>query len=70
MNNGIPFRNPSGCPDPTAHDALSSVKREQEENEQRVALFIRALRTMIDQSGYDLLARIEIRDRKTGRCFR
>ena len=31
---------------------------------------VRSIKTIIDQSGYDLLARIEIRDRITGRVYR
>lgn len=32
--------------------------------------FIRSVKTLADQSGYDLLDRIKIRDRRTGRCYR
>lgn len=70
MSNKIPYRNPSGLPDPTAHDAIQTVLKEKDDADQRVQSFIRAVKVMIDQSGYDLLARIEVRDRKTGRCFR
>lgn len=69
-SNGIPYRNPSGCVDPTAHNALSVVQGEQDQTDERVARMIKALKIMIDQSGYDLLARIELRDRKTGRIYR
>ncbi len=70
MADNIPYRNPDGYADPTAHAALTSVQKEQDANDLRVQSFIRALKTMIDQSGYDLLARIEIRDRGTGRNYR
>lgn len=66
----IPARNPSGYLDPTAHAALTNIQKQQDDIDLRVQYFIRALKTLIDQSGYDLLARIEIRDRATGRIYR
>jgi len=70
MSNSIPFRNPSGLPDPTAHEALSKAQKEADEADARVQAFIRAVKTLTAQSGYELLARIEIRDKATGRCYR
>lgn len=66
----IPYKNPEGYADPTAHAAMSTVQKEQDAADLRVQNFIRAVKTIIYQSGYDLLARIEIRDRATGRDYR
>lgn len=66
----IPRKNPEGYNDPTAYEALSSVQREQDEQEQRVNQLIKTLKNTIDLAGFDLLARIEVRDRSTGRCYR
>ena len=66
----IPYKNPEGYADPTAHAAMSTGQKEQDAADLRVQNFIRAVKTIIDQSGYDLLARIEIRDRATGRDYR
>ena len=66
----IPYKNTEGSADPTAHAAMNAVQDEQEAADSRVQSFIRAIKTIIDQSGYDLLARIEIRDRATGRNYR
>lgn len=66
----IPYRNPDGYADPTAYAALSKAQVEQDEADVRCQQLIRALKTMIDLSDYDLLARIELRDRKTGRNYR
>ncbi len=66
----IPYKNPEGYADPTAYAAMSTVQKEQDAADLRVQNFIRAVKTIIDQSGYDLLARIEIRDRATGRDYR
>lgn len=70
MNSKIPMKNPEGYQDPTAYTAMTSVQREQDEADLRVQSFIRAIKTIIDQSGYDLMARIELRDRNTGRIYR
>ena len=70
MGNKIPLKNAEGYVDPTAYTAMNNVQKEQDVTELRVQNFIRAVKTIIDQSGYDLLARIEIRDRVTGRDYR
>lgn len=67
---GIPKKNPDGYNDPTAYVALSSVQKEQDEHEQRVNQLIKTLKNTIDLAGFDLLNRIEIRDRDTGRVYR
>ena len=70
MNGSIPYHNPEGYADPTAHAALTTVQAAQDEADQRCQQLIRALKTIIELSDYDLLARIELRDRKTGRVYR
>lgn len=62
--------NASGCADPTAHDALLPMVQADTELERRTNALIKAIKTTIDLAGYDLIARIEVRDRKTGRIFR
>ena len=66
----FPRRNASGCPDPTAHDALLPIAQADAELEARTTRMIKALKIMVDLAGYDLMARIEIRDRESGRIFR
>ena len=66
----FPRRNASGCPDPTAHDALLPISQADAELEARTTRLIKALKIMVDLAGYDLMARIEIRDRESGRIFR
>ena len=66
----FPKNNASGCADPTAHDALLPIAQADEELERRTNALIRTIKTTIDLAGYDLIARIEIRDRRSGRIFR
>ena len=63
-------KNGEGYNDPTAYAALSKVQREEIELQRRVSEVINVLKYVIDKSGFELMARIEIRDKKTGKEFR
>lgn len=69
-DNKNPFLNASGCPDPTAYHALKPIMQEDAALEGKVNFLIKVLKYIIAESGFELLARIELRDKKTGRCFR
>ena len=69
-DNKNPFLNASECPDPTAYHALRPIIREEAELDSKVNFLIKVLKYVIAESGFELLARIELRDKKTGRCFR
>lgn len=70
MPNPIPKRNASGCPDPTAHEALTGIYNEQTDADDRANMLIRVLKYIVRNSGFEMLARIEIKDSKTGRVYR
>lgn len=70
MSTGIPKHNPSGAYDPTAYEAMNKVQKEQSEDEIRVSRLVKAIKTICDLAGYDVLNRIEFRDRETGRYYR
>ena len=63
-------KNSSGYSDPTAYLGTKAIIREENEQQRRVSDLIGVLKYIIDKAGFDLLARIEIRDRKTGREYR
>ena len=63
-------KNSSGYSDPTAYHGTKAIIREENEQQKRVTTLISVLKYIIDAAGFDLLARIEIRDRKTGREYR
>lgn len=79
-NDRIPYKNPEGYPDPTAYEALSAAMAAMNANttepprltsdEVKTQRLIKTLKNMIDLAGYDLIARIEIKDRTTGRIYR
>lgn len=69
--NKNPYFNQSGCADPTAYHALKPIMQEEEAAlEGKVNFLIKVLKFIIAESGFELLARIELKDKKTGRCFR
>ena len=63
-------RNCEGYSDPTAYAALSKICQEENEQQRRVSELIHTLKHIIDKSGFELAARIELRDKKTGKEFR
>lgn len=65
-----PWQNGEGYADPTAYEGLKPVIREETEQQQRVSALGRVLKYVIDAAGFDLLNRIELKDRKTGRVYR
>jgi len=68
--NRNPYLNASGCPDPTAYHALKPIMQADKALEEKVNFLIKVLKFIIAESGFELLARIELKDKKTGRCFR
>lgn len=61
-----PWENKSGCNDPTAYKVEKSIS----EDEQRVSELVYVLKKIIKWAGFELINRIELRDRKSGRQYR
>ena len=61
-----PWENSSGCKDPTAYAASKPITEE----EQRVTELVKVLKIIIRWAGFDLINRIELRDRRSGRMYR
>ena len=66
MKMGKPWENKSGCKDPTAYAATKPIT----EDEQRVSELVKVLKYIIKLAGFELINRIELRDRKSGRMYR
>ena len=62
--------NASGCPDPTAYAAIEKVSKEELELSNKVLKLLKVLKTIIDWAGFELISRIEIRDKKTRKEFK
>lgn len=61
-----PWENSSGCKDPTAYAASKPITEE----EQRVTELVKVLKTIIRWAGFELINRIELRERRSGRTYR
>lgn len=49
---------------------MKPIMQEDAALEGKVNFLIKVLKFIIAESGFELLARIELKDKKTGRCFR
>ena len=63
-------KNSEGYSDPTAHDAISKVVREENERQRRVSAVIGVIKSVVDLAGFDLMNRVVLKDRKSGREYR
>ena len=65
-----PWQNGEGYADPTAYEALKAVDRQEAEQQKKVNALVGVLKYIINAAGFDLLARIELKDRQTGREYK
>ena len=63
-------KNAEGYSDPTAYNAMSKVMREERERQRRIGIVINIVKNVADLAGFDLVSRITLKDRKTGREYR
>lgn len=63
-------KNKSGYNDPTAYKGMMAVLQEETDQKRRLTALISVLKYIIDLAGYDLLNRIEVKDRRTGKEYR
>lgn len=65
-----PRLNASGYSDPTAYEALKPIIEAEAALDSKVNFLIKVLKFIISEAGFDLINRIELRDRNSGRYFR
>lgn len=65
-----PKLNSEGYHDPTAYGGLRNIIKEESALERDVNALIKVLKYIIGKAGFELVGRIEIKDKKTGRVFR
>lgn len=58
------WQNKEGYADPTAYDALKNI-----DDEKRVSELVFILKWIINKSGFELLERIKLRDKKSGKTY-
>lgn len=62
--------NAEGYHDPTAYHGTKNIIRDEDEQQKRVNTLIFVLKYITRLAGFELLNRIEIKDRKTGREYK
>lgn len=62
-------KNAEGYVDPTAYAALKSISND-EKVEKKAAYLVSVLKFIARESGFELVNRIELKHRQTGRVFR
>ena len=62
--------NSEGYADPTAYGALKPIIQADAALEGKVNFLIKVLKFIANEAGFDVVNRIELRDRNTGRCFK
>ena len=65
-----PMRTSEGYFDPTAYHGTAGVIKEETEAEQKNRTIIQTFRRIADLAGFEIIGRIELKDKKTGRYFR
>ena len=65
-----PMKNSEGYSDPTAYEGLCPIIDEENALERRVNQLIKTLKYITGLAGFELISRIEIKDKQTGRIFR
>lgn len=67
--NGL-FYNGSGYPDPTAYAALNPIVKEDNEIEKKAHDLIKIVKIIAGWAGFEIIGRIQIKHRKSGREFK
>ena len=65
-----PTKNSEGYYDPTAYYGTKEIIREERELEKANGKVIQAFRLIADLAGFEIVGRITLKHRKSGRLFR
>jgi hypothetical protein len=69
-NNGKPWLNNSGVPDPTAHNAIKNVTAEEVKIDRAARLTINVIKGVLELAGFELVGRIQIKHKKSRKVFK
>ena len=64
------YKNYEGYPDQTAGQALKRVSAEERRRDGEVGILINMLKQIISLAGFELVGRIELKDRQTGKEYK
>ena len=66
----VVYRNKEGYADPTAEKAIGIVAKEEKKQNEDVTILVNILKQMISLAGFEMVGRITLRDKKTGKEYR
>lgn len=69
-NRQSPYCNDEGYSDPTAYSALQPIIKADAALDNKVNFLIKVLKFIASEAGFNILNRIELQDRKSGRLFK
>ena len=65
--------NNSGCPDPTAYEALKHIQSEERQSnhaDSNAHMVVTTIKNILDLAGFELVERIQIRHKKSGKVYK
>lgn len=65
-----PWENSEGYPDPTAYHGTKNIIREESEESKRISSVVGALKGVAALADFEIVGRIILRDRRTGKEYR
>ena len=69
-------RNGSGCLDLTAYEAIKNVERRSKKLDMdldeghKLNILLRSIKILCDRSGYSMIGRITLKNKKTGKIYK
>ena len=69
-NKNNPHCNSEGYSDPTAYEALKPIVQADAALEGKLNFLIKVIKFVANEAGFEIVNRVELRDRKTGRLFK
>lgn len=64
------YRNSEGYSDPTAGAAISTTNREEQEVEKLNHKVIQSFRLLVELAGFEIIGRVTLKHKKSGRVFK
>lgn len=64
------YRNKEGYPDPTAGESIGTVTREEKRHNEEVTNLVNVIKQIISPAGFEMVGRITLKDKKTGKEYR
>lgn len=64
------YKNSEGYQDPTAGLAMETVKREEQDVDKLNHKVIQSFRLLVDLAGFEIVGRVTLKHKKSGRVFK